>query len=68
MKYDVSKSYVPEKVGELSTRVYVHTAWLKKEAINDLYDREKQFVSNRAENGELDFLDELEEQASGGRE
>lgn len=68
LKYDVSKSYVPEKVGELSTRVYVHTAWLKKEAINDLYDREKQFVSNRAENGELDFLDELEEQASGGRE
>lgn len=60
LKYDVSKSYVPEKVGELNTRVYVHTAWLKKDAINGLYDREKQFVSNRAENGELDFLEELD--------
>lgn len=60
LKYDVSKSYVAEKVGELSTRVYVHTAWLKKDAINGLYDREKQYVTNRAENGELDFLEDLD--------
>jgi hypothetical protein len=67
LKYDVSKSPSPEPIGELNTRVFVHTAWMKEEAVSELYDREKTQIRNKADqmdfssfSGELDFLEELE--------
>jgi len=67
LKYDVSKSPSPEPVGELNTRVFVHKAWMKEEAVSELYDREKTQIRNKADQmdfsgftGDLDFLEELE--------
>jgi energy-coupling factor transporter ATP-binding protein EcfA2 len=67
LRYDVSKSPSPEPIGELNTRVFVHKAWMKEEAVSELYDREKTQIRNKADqidfssfSGELDFLEELE--------